>query len=259
MRLSTLPISSLFVTMIFCDKAHSLELLPSFELASNCFDFPKETFNLSNCVKCNYGSSPIVVRKAGNAAVDFTLHTLEGKKFNLKAALKDKPVVMIWGMYTCPIYEGLGTEYPFDQCSHWDEASLVSKYHNDFTFVHLVGPEPHPIAPYTNFDSGTIYMSYWSTVEQPVTYSARKELTEKIEKKNHPSSILLPDYLPDNPYEPGMAQGVFCTYGFGARTATVITQDGMIRFTQDWFHASNMAVVLDEILQGGRSKAEIAL
>mmetsp|Transcript_11742 Transcript_11742/g.17515 ORF Transcript_11742/g.17515 Transcript_11742/m.17515 type:complete len:260 (-) Transcript_11742:112-891(-) len=241
------------------DFASSAEVRPSSELKSNCFDFPSENFNQLNCIKCTYGESPTVLLKAGSIAVDFTLHTLEGKPFNLKSALKEKPVVLIWGMYTCPAYEGLGYAYPFDECSFWDESGLVSRYHNFFTFVHLVGPEPHPIAPYTNFDSGTIKVNYWSTIEQPLTYETKKKVTEKIKEKTHPNSILLPDYLPDNPYKPGMSQAVWCTYGMGARTATVITQDGMIRFTQDWFHASNMAVVLDEILQGGRSKAEIAL
>ena len=48
----------------------------------------------------------------------------------------------------------MGTTYPFDECSYNDEWDVVDAYNSSVTFVHLVGPEPHPSQPDTNFDSG---------------------------------------------------------------------------------------------------------
>jgi peroxiredoxin len=41
----------------------------------------------------------------GDAAIDFELRDIEGRAYRLSELLKDKPVVMIWGMYTCPAFQ----------------------------------------------------------------------------------------------------------------------------------------------------------
>ncbi|CAN0438116.1 unnamed protein product, partial [Ectocarpus sp. 12 AP-2014] len=45
----------------------------------------------------------------GSPAVDFTLHDLDGNRWNLGevlAAGAGKPVVLIFGMWTCPAFQG---------------------------------------------------------------------------------------------------------------------------------------------------------
>jgi hypothetical protein len=187
---------------------------------------------------------------AGDTAIDFTLHTLEGSPWTLSESLKNnKPVCMIWGMYTCPAFQGMGTSAPYDACSYWHEASLVAAYHDKVTFVHLVAAEPHPYAPFTNFDDGTVRVNFWSIVSQSFTYEDRLEMVRMIVPNIHPFSALLADYLPDNPYFPGLSQPVWCSYANGARTAMVIGADGIVKYTQDWFNSNDMAIALDSILE----------
>ena len=103
-------------------------LRPESELSSNCFNFPQDNFTPDNCiVAINNGNTPYLPMNAGDDAIDFTLHDLDGEAWNLGETLKatGMPVVMVWGMLTCPGFQGLGTESPWDQCSYWDQHSLV--------------------------------------------------------------------------------------------------------------------------------------
>ncbi|CAN0316803.1 unnamed protein product, partial [Ectocarpus sp. 4 AP-2014] len=73
------------------------------ELISNCYNFPEENFHKGNSVRDIYGTSPHLVRDLGSPAVDFTLHDLDGNRWNLGevlAAGAGKPVVLIFGMWT---------------------------------------------------------------------------------------------------------------------------------------------------------------
>lgn len=108
------------------------ELLPETELITNCFNFPQDNFDRGNSVKNTYGSSPHLVLETGSPAVNFTLHDTDGLPWNLGGALEagdGKPVVLIWGMSSCPAYQGLGygegTTYRW---SYWNEHALV-RYH----------------------------------------------------------------------------------------------------------------------------------
>jgi hypothetical protein len=224
------------------------KLLPDTQLVSGCYDFPVANFNRLNCVRCSFGSSPSIIIREGESAVDFTLHTVDGVEWNLRKALVEKPVVMIWGMSTCPAFEGMGVEAPWDACAYWDENDLIRKWSDRVFFVHLYGPEPHPMSPDTNFDSGLVKTSYWSTVRQPRTWEDRLELARSTSEKVHPSSTFLVDYLEGNPYEPALNQPVWCTYGHGARIAVLIGQDGLVQYAQEWFQADRMATAVEAYL-----------
>jgi hypothetical protein len=104
----------------FVAVAHA-ELRPETDLTHSCFNFPTSSFNRANCVKASYGSSPHTAGglSVGEAAYDFTLNDMDGESVSLSGILAlGKPVVMVWGMWTCPAYQGLGTTAPFDQCSY---------------------------------------------------------------------------------------------------------------------------------------------
>mmetsp|Transcript_7615 Transcript_7615/g.9906 ORF Transcript_7615/g.9906 Transcript_7615/m.9906 type:complete len:231 (+) Transcript_7615:323-1015(+) len=185
-------------------------------------------------------------------AIDFSLHDLSGKPYSLSELLEEKPVVLIWGMYTCPAYQGLGDYYnqsPFDQASYIDEYDVVENYHKQVTFVHLYGPEPHPIAPDSNFDQGTYRINYWSIVRQATSYDDRLEMATKISPNIHPESLLLPDYLPGNPYN-GKTNSIWCSYASGARTAMLIGRNGEVLYTEDWFHKTNLSTAIEDHLAG---------
>ena len=65
----------------------------------------------------------------------------------------------------------------------------MEEYKGRATFVHLYGPEPHPVAPGTNFDHGVQVNSYWSTVRQPVTYQDRLDMVGRVRDWLHPDEV----------------------------------------------------------------------
>lgn len=104
------------------------DLLPQTELITDCYNFPQESFDTRNNVKNSYGSSPHLMLETGDSAIDFTLHDTDGEPWNLREALEagnGKPVVLIWGMSTCPAYQGLDSEGSSYRWTYWDEYSLV--------------------------------------------------------------------------------------------------------------------------------------
>lgn len=120
---------------------------------------------------------------------------------------------------------------------------MVETFKDSVTVLHLVGPEPHPITPDTNFDSGKQLMNYWSTVRQPRTYADRLELAKRVHEYTHPDAVLLIDNLSS---EEGAAnQGVWCTMGLGARTAMLIGTDGTLQYKQDWFNSDSLTTAIE--------------
>ncbi|CAN0150810.1 unnamed protein product [Ectocarpus fasciculatus] len=224
------------------------ELRPESDLTSNCFDFPANNFDRENSIKAvNGGNTPYLPLTVGRDAVDFTLHGLDGQRWNLGETLErtDLPVVMVWGMFTCPGFQGYGTSPPWDKCGYRDEYDLVEAYEGKATFVHLYGPEPHPAMPGTNFDVGTTWQAFWSVYPQAKSYDERRSMAERISSLIHPSQKILVDYLPGNPYSE-LIQPVWCSYSMGARPVTVVTPDGKLFFQRGWFHSGHVSRAIDE-------------
>jgi peroxiredoxin len=243
----------LILALAFLFAQSNAELKPESELTHSCFGFPGKSFHRTNNVKKLYGSSPHTAggHEVGEFAYDFTLNDLDGNEINLAKLLVKKPVLLVWGMWTCPAFQGLGSESgtndKFSKCSYMDEWNLVEKVSDKVTVVHLVGPEPHPITPDTNFDEGTFRMNYWSTVRQPKTFEDRLVIAEKVREYIHPSAHLLVDKLSSESGEPN--QGVWCTMGLGARTSILINQNGKIVYKEDWFNADATSDAIDTYLQ----------
>lgn len=106
------------------------ELLPETELRTNCYNFPAINFHKDNSVKNTYSESPHLMLELGAPAVDFTLHDIDGSRWNLGEVLKaggGKPVVLIFGMLTCPAYQGLDSgEESTNKWTYWHEHGVVS-------------------------------------------------------------------------------------------------------------------------------------
>ncbi|CBN79506.1 expressed unknown protein [Ectocarpus siliculosus] len=224
------------------------ELRPEADLTSNCFDFPANNFDRENSIKAvNGGNTPYLPLTVGEDAVDFTLHDLEGRRWNLGETLERTglPVVMVWGMFICPGFQGYGTYPPWDKCGYRDEYDLVEAYGGKATFVHLYGPEPHPAMPGTNFDIGTTWQAFWSVYPQATSYDERAAMAQRINRLIHPSQDILVDYLPGNPYSE-LIQPVWCSYSMGARPVTVVSPDGKLFFQRAWFHSEHVGRAIDE-------------
>lgn len=98
---------ALAVVTSFASSADSpaAKLRPQTEQTSDCYDFPQKNFHRDNCVKAKYGASPAIPMGEGEAAIDFTLHDLAGTPHTLSHMLESKPVLLVWGMWTCPAYQ----------------------------------------------------------------------------------------------------------------------------------------------------------
>lgn len=107
----------------------SADLRPQTDLTSNCFNFPEQNFDReSSIVAVNGGNTPYLPLETGGDAIDFTLHDLAGEPWSLRQALEETglPVVMVFGMWTCPAFQGYGTYPPWNSSAYWDERDLVS-------------------------------------------------------------------------------------------------------------------------------------
>jgi len=227
----------------FCIQCAIGILRSSDDLTSHCYHFPSKDFGKDNNVKNTYGSSPKVMVKVGDLAIDFTLPSNTGEMVTLSELLEKKAVLLIWGHYTCPAFQGYKSDTTFIGSSWEEEKSLLDDVTDKITLLHLIGPEPHPIWPYTNFDSGTIKMNYWSTISQPQTYSERLTVSaSKVLPYLHNDAILLLDYLdgPTGQYN----NPVWCSYANAARAAILIGQDGVILATQTWFAHEEMQAAI---------------
>lgn len=222
-------------------------LRDSSELKHSCFDFPAKNFHRGNSVKDAYGSSPHAAGglEEGDEAFDFTLNDVEGNPVTLSTLVAEKPVLILWGMWTCPAFQGLGIDAPFDECSYKHEWKLVESMHKSVHVLHLVGPEPHPLAPDTNFDEGKLLMNYWSTTRQPKTYEARVANAAKVAELVHPAATVLVDGVSSD-LSDASNNAAWCSMGLGARTATLIGTDGKVTFKQDWFHASDAITAIEK-------------
>ncbi|CAN0057024.1 unnamed protein product [Ascophyllum nodosum] len=187
------------------------------------------------------------MRDTGASAIDFTLHDVEGQAWNLHEVLEGsdgKPVALIWGMSTCPAYQGLDSQGSSYRWAYWDEYDLVESHSDRAIFVHIYGPEPHPESPEVNFDSGKLLPNYWSISRQARSYETRLQSARNIRGTTHPNQVILPDYLPDNPYSP-LNQPVWCSYANAARSAVLISQLGTIFYQQEWLNTDELGIAID--------------
>lgn len=222
-------------------------LRSSDELTSHCYHFPGKDFGKDNNVKTTYGSSPHVLVNVGDLAIDFTLPQVDGTLVTLSDLLKEKAVVLIWGHVTCPAFQGFNSDTMFVGSGYEEEKALIDTVGKQVTVVHLIGPEPHPLWPYVNFDSGSIKMNYWSTIPQPQSFAERVSVSAaKVQPYLHPDAVLLVDYL-DGPLG-RLNNPVWCSYAHAARAAILIGQDGVVLETQTWFSKDTMAAAVQENL-----------
>ncbi len=132
------------VTIAAFAAAATASLRPESELTHSCFGFPDMTFHRKNSVKDTHGASPFTAGglEVGELVFDFTLSDLDGNSHTLSNLIAKKPVILLWGMYTCPAYQGLGTSAPFDKCSYQVFALLhfTNPLQTDSLFVNSFPP-----------------------------------------------------------------------------------------------------------------------
>ena len=213
-------------------------------LQSNCYNFPKDDFSNANCITQKYGFTPKVVAVESSEAVDFSLKTPTGELVSLSKVLADSPVLLLWGMATCPAFRGLDGR--FVGSSFTEENALANKLRGKVQILHIISSEPHPMWPYANYDTGNLRVNLWSTISQPQTYSQRMELSVPPVQRLLSSDI--PILIDDLDGADGVRNNpVWCTYANAARAAVLIGQDGKVKFTQNWFNGPAMYTKIQSI------------
>lgn len=208
-------------------------LRPASELSSKRYGWPDEEFTAENSVLGEFGTEPWLSLRAGDAAVDFTLPDEHDAPCHLGSLLESRPVVLTFGMYTCPAY----------QLSRTAEAELARKFGERLHFLHLYTLEPHPKGSNAP-DVGRPWELRYSTYEQACTLADRDAMRRTI-LANHPDCqrILLDDLDPD-----GLVNPVWATYGPAPRPGFLIRQDGVIDTSQLWFNAGHMRAAIAQLV-----------
>jgi hypothetical protein len=221
----------LFAFQVLFTASTMAQLLPSIGLNS----LPSD--NDSICpIPVYAGSFYTSGFEAGDPVPDFTLFDLNGDSVNLGAALQSgKPVLLIAGSYTCPVFRG-----------KINDINIIDSLYGSLLNVYVVyTADAHPIvdgSPYSgtvwvpsaNFSEGVLY-------EQPKTYGERKELIDSM-LLNY--SINVP-ILIDGP-----CNEWWLNYGPAPNNAYLINTNGTVYTKQGWFDRApeSMYCSIDSLL-----------
>ena len=210
-------------------------LKPLSDLKSQAFGWPIQNFSPENSVKGKYGTEPWLSLVAGDMAVDFILKDENGNPHQLSELLKTAPVVLTFGMYTCPAY----------QISRLEEAKLVKQFHKSIHFVHIYTIEPHPKSSCSPDTGKPWELPPYSKYHQAYNYEDRLN-TCKLILSNHPECQKI---LIDSFDETGLINPVWSTYGPAPRAAFLIRPDGIIDTSQLWFSTTHLSSAIHQLLK----------
>ncbi len=122
--------------------------------------------------------------KVGEAAPDFTLKTTDGKEtVRLSKLIGPKPVVLIFGNFTCGPFRGL---YP-------DLDSIYQRYKDDATFLMVYVREAHPTDGWAMESNARVGVK----VAQPTTLGERVKVCDQFCQKLKPSMPVVVDDITD--------------------------------------------------------------
>jgi len=122
--------------------------------------------------------------KIGDPAPDFTLQSIDGKEtVQLAKAIGKKPVVLLFGNFTCGPFRGL---FP-------DVDAVYGRYKGEATFLMVYVREAHPTDGWKMESNTRVGVA----VKQPTTTTERREVCELFRKKLKPGMPVLVDEISD--------------------------------------------------------------
>lgn len=173
----------------------------------------------------------------GDTVLPFKLYDLYGDSMEIETAFnKGKPVLLISGSYTCPIFRGKIA----------DINAIAASYSSSIVMALVYVIEPHPdidVSPY----SGTVWThsdNYTENIlyRQPLTYGERKAIVSDM--INNYTSIDIPIVID------GPCNDWWLTYGPAPNMAYLITTEGVVYTKHGWFNKApnNMSDDIDSLL-----------
>jgi thiol-disulfide isomerase/thioredoxin len=122
--------------------------------------------------------------KVGDRAPDFALKTADGKEtVRLSKLTGSKPVVLVFGNFTCGPFRGL---FP-------DVEAVARRHQDDATFVMVYVREAHPTDGWKMEQNTRLGVS----AKQPSTYAERVEVCEQFKKLLKPGLTVVVDDITD--------------------------------------------------------------
>lgn len=159
----------------------------------------------------------------GDLLPEFYFADTGGTMYSLSGMLADnKPVLLITGNYTCPIFrDNIQTYLP----------QLINDFGSQINIYIIYELEMHPQSPWISPISGTVWMATENIqagiyFPQPWTYSDRKFLARFTQTQLGINVPILID-SPDNAW--------WLNYGPSADNCYLVRPDGHVAFRQGWF------------------------
>lgn len=155
----------------------------------------------------------------GEEAPNVTLHDTSGREMELESLWKEKPLVLVTGSWSCPLYRSRALALE----------QLFERYGSRAKFVILYTVEAHPAgsaSPYTGEE--------WVTdenrregllVKQPGTFEERARLASECRTALKLGMPFLVD---------GMDNAAWERYGNAPNACYLINSKGEVRLRQDW-------------------------
>jgi len=173
--------------------------------------------------------------QASAEAPDIVLKTMDGETVRISEYFGDKPIVLEFGSYTCPIFRS----------KHGKMEGLFRKYRDDAEFFMIYTIEAHPkqdLCPYSdrewvtdeNRADGILY-------RQPVTEGDRHSVATKAVSGLDIRITMLVDDIENS---------AWYAYGKAPNAAYLIGKDGLIKLRQGWFEPVELEKALKEELAG---------
>lgn len=171
----------------------------------------------------------------GDTASDFTLYDLNGNDFNLSQKLSSRPVLLVAGSYTCPVFRNKVAAIN----------NIYTLYGGQIEVAIIYTPEAHP-----DIDT-SVYFGYVNTgaaniaagilYRQPVTYGERKDVVSDMLGA---MNILAPVYID------GPCNNWWSHYGPAPNNAYLIDTNGIVFAKHGWFdkYPDNMICDIDSLL-----------
>ncbi|MCB0706145.1 MAG: T9SS type A sorting domain-containing protein [Saprospiraceae bacterium] len=158
---------------------------------------------------------------AGELIPDFNLFNLAGEELIMSDLLDEgKPVLLIAGNYTCPVFRG---KVPVIN-------QIVQDFSNELQVVIIYGVEAHPIidiSPYYGYINTTTANENMGVLfQQPKTYGERKTMVQTMLTE---MNILAPVYID------GPCNNWWSNFGPAPNNAYLIDTDGIILSKHAWF------------------------
>ncbi len=158
----------------------------------------------------------------GDTAADFRLYDRDGNAFHLGSTLAaGKPVLMIAGSWTCPVYRN----------KLWHINDMMALYGDQVEFIIVYTVEAHPIidiSPYFGaVNPGQSNLGAGITYQQPTTYGERKAMVDVMLD----SMVVAPPVYIDGP-----CNAWWDHYGPAPNNAYLIGTDGIIAVKHGWYN-----------------------